>query len=104
MSVPTKVIIIDDDKPSVTVLTNELKAYQDVNVIATAFNSHDGEQAILKHKPQLIFLDIELPGINGLEFLAALRPKIDWEMSTIFYTSYEKYMLQALRMQALISC
>lgn len=61
MSVPTKVIIIDDDKPSVTVLTNELKAYQDVNVIATAFNSHDGEQAILKHKPQLIFLDIELP-------------------------------------------
>ena len=100
MSVPTKVIIIDDDKPSVTVLTNELKAYQDVNVIATAFNSHDGEQAILKHKPQLIFLDIELPGINGLEFLAALRPKIDWEMSTIFYTSYEKYMLQALRMQA----
>ena len=54
MSVPTKVIIIDDDKPSVTVLTNELKAYQDVNVIATAFNSHDGEQAILKHKPQLI--------------------------------------------------
>ena len=83
-----------------TVLTNELKAYQDVNVIATAFNSHDGEQAILKHKPQLIFLDIELPGINGLESLAALRPKIDWEMSTIFYTSYEKYMLQALRMQA----
>lgn len=100
MSAPTKVIIIDDDKPSVTVLVNELKAYQDVTIIATAFNSHNGEQAILKHKPQLIFLDIELPGINGLEFLAALRSKIDWEMNVIFYTSYEKYMLQALRMQA----
>lgn len=100
MSVPTKVIIIDDDKPSVTVLSNELKVYQDVTVIATAFNSHDGKQAILKHKPQLIFLDIELPDINGLEFLATLRSKIDWEMSTIFYTSYDKYMLQALRMQA----
>lgn len=100
MSVPTKVIIIDDDKPSVAVLTTELKAYQDVTVIATAYNCHDGEQAIMKHKPQLIFLDIELPGINGLEFLAALQSKIDWKMSTIFYTSYEKYMLQALRMQA----
>ncbi|WP_455587370.1 LytR/AlgR family response regulator transcription factor [Bacteroides sp.] len=100
MSAPTKVIIIDDDKPSVTVLVNELKAYQDVTIIATAFNSHNGEQAILKHKPQLIFLDIELPGINGLEFLAALRSKIDWEVNVIFYTSYEKYMLQALRMQA----
>lgn len=100
MSTPTKVIIIDDDKPSVTVLANELKVYQDVVVVATAFNSHDGEQAILKHKPQLIFLDIELPSINGLEFLAALRSQIDWEMSIIFYTSYEKYMLQALRMQA----
>lgn len=100
MSIPTKVIIIDDDKPSVTVLSNELKNYQDVSVIATAFNCHDGEQAIFRHKPQLIFLDIELPGINGLEFLTTLRPKIDWEMSVIFYTSYEKYMLQALRMQA----
>lgn len=100
MSAPTKVIIIDDDKPSVTVLNNELKVYQDVTVIATAYNSHDGEKAIMKHKPQLIFLDIELPGINGLEFLAALQSKIDWKMSTIFYTSYEKYMLQALRMQA----
>lgn len=100
MSVPTKVIIIDDDKPSAAVLINELKAYQDVTVIATAYNSHDGEKAIMKHKPQLIFLDIELPGINGLEFLVALQSKIDWKMSTIFYTSYEKYMLQALRMQA----
>ncbi|MFR8836433.1 LytR/AlgR family response regulator transcription factor [Bacteroides nordii] len=100
MSTPTKVIIIDDDKPSVTVLANELKVYQDVVVVATAFNSHDGEQAILKHKPQLIFLDIELPSINGLEFLATLRSQIDWEMNIIFYTSYEKYMLQALRMQA----
>lgn len=100
MSTPTKVIIIDNDKPSVTVLANELKVYQDVVVVATAFNSYDGEQAILKHKPQLIFLDIELPSSNGLEFLAALHSKIDWEMNIIFYTSYEKYMLQALRMQA----
>ena len=64
------------------------------------YTSYDGEQAILKHKPQLIFLDIELPSSNGLEFLAALHSKIDWEMNIIFYTSYEKYMLQALRMQA----
>ena len=96
MSVPTKVIIIDDDKPSVTVLTNELKAYQDVNVIATAFNSHDGEQAILKHKPQLIFLDIELPGINGLEFLAALRPKIPVKTSQQrrFIVSHESLLFK----------
>ena len=66
MSIPTKVVIIDDDKSSITVLANELKVYQDVVVVATASDSYDGEQVILKHKPQLIFLDIELPCISGL--------------------------------------
>ena len=100
ITTPTKVIIIDDDKPSASVLANELKIYRDVTVVATAINGCDAEQKILRHKPQLIFLDIELPDINGLEFLASLRSKTDWNMTTIFYTSYEKYMLQALRMQA----
>lgn len=100
MSSLTKVIIIDDDKPSIAVLSHELKAFQDVAVVATACNSKDGEQVIFKHQPQLLFLDIELPNISGLEFIASLHSRIDWGMSVIFYTSYEKYMLQALRMQA----
>ena len=100
MSIPTKVVIIDDDKSSITVLANELKVYQDVVVVATASDSYDGEQVILKHKPQLIFLDIELPCISGLEFLATLHSKIDWDINIIFYTSYDKYMLQAFRMEA----
>lgn len=84
MSIPTKVVIIDDDKSSITVLANELKVYQDVVVVATASDSYDGEQVILKHKPQLIFLDIELPCISGLEFLATLHSKIDWDINIIF--------------------
>lgn len=96
----TKVVIIDDDKPSALVLADALKTYQSIEVMSVAFNSHEGEDAILKYRPQLLFLDIELPNINGLDFLTNIRLRINWEMNVIFYTSYEKYMLQALRMQA----
>lgn len=96
----TKVVIIDDDKPSVAVLKNELKNYRNIEVVGVAYTSVTGEELILKYKPNLIFLDIELPNISGLEFLTSLRSRINWNMSVIFYTSYEKYILQALRMQA----
>lgn len=96
----TKVIIIDDDKPSVTVLANELEIYKDIRIMATAMNCTEGEHIILKHKPDLLFLDIELSNITGLEFLSSLQNKIDWDMKVVFYTSYDKYILQALRIQA----
>lgn len=95
-----KVIIIDDDKPSITVLENELKVFQDVQIVARAFNSIEGENAIIKYKPDLLFLDIELPNVSGIEFLSVLSNKLTWNMKVVFYTSYEKYILQALRLQA----
>ena len=96
MSIPTKVVIIDDDKSSITVLANELKVYQDVVVVATASDSYDGEQVILKHKPQLIFLDIELPCISS-DLVTKVQHGIDVPGTTIhvFYATkmgkkYEK--------------
>ena len=95
-----RVVIIDDDKPSVDVLAGALRSFPQVEVVAVACNSAGGEAAILTHKPQLLFLDIELPSINGMDFFAGIRKKVSWEMRVVFYTSYDKYLLQALRMQA----
>ena len=53
-----RVVIIDDDKPSVDVLAGALKGFPQVEVVAVACNSTDGEAAVLAHKPQLLFLDI----------------------------------------------
>ena len=97
----TKIVIVDDDRPSVAVLENGLKDFPDVRVVATAHTCEEARLAILKHRPQLLFLDIELPGgVNGLDFLSELVPSVDWEMRTTFYTSYDKYLLQALRLHA----
>ena len=95
-----RVVIIDDDKPSVDVLAGALKGFPQVEVVAVACNSTDGEAAVLAHKPKLLFLDIELPNANGMDFLAGMRQKLTWQMRVVFYTSYERYLLQALRMQA----
>ncbi len=93
-------LIIDDDNPSVLVLTERLKAFSDVQIVATAHNGEGGRNAVMKYKPDLLFLDIELPDISGLDFLSSLDKNIDWDMKVVFYTSYEKYLLQALRLQA----
>ena len=95
-----RVVIIDDDKPSVDVLAEALKGFAHVEVVDVAYNGMDGAAAVFAHKPQLLFLDIELPDANGMDFLAGIRQKVAWEMRVVFYTSYERYLLQALRMQA----
>lgn len=100
MSSSIRTIIIDDHQPSVTILAEELKSFPDIQIAATALTSTKGEEIILKHKPELLFLDIELPDTTGLDFLARLNNKINWKLSVVFYTSYEKYLLQALRLQA----
>lgn len=93
-------VIVDDDRASILVLTESLKAFPDVRIVATAGNGEEGWNTVLKHKPELLFLDVELSDTTGLEFLASLDKHIDWAMKVVFYTSYEKYLLPALRLQA----
>lgn len=93
-------VIVDDDNPSIRVLADRLKAYPEVRVVATAGNGEEGWNTVLKHKPDLLFLDVELSDTTGLEFLSSLDKHIDWDMKVVFYTSYEKYLLPALRLQA----
>lgn len=100
MGTTIDVLIIDDDNPSILVLIDRLKAFPGVRVVATACNGEEGRSAVMKYRPELLFLDIELPDVSGLEFLSSLDKNIDWDMKVVFYTSYEKYLLQALRLQA----
>lgn len=100
METTIKTVIIDDDKPSAILLQKALKDYKNVEVSEIAYNDLSGKGAILKQQPRLLFLDIELGSVSGFDFLKTMRPLIDWNMSVVFYTSYEKYTLQALRMEA----
>lgn len=92
MSQKFKTIIIDDEPPAITRL-EELTAHfpETFQIIATAKNGKEGVQKINELEPDLIFLDIQMPGLTGFELLEKLN-KIP---IIIFCTAYDQYSLQA---------
>ncbi|MFO8021974.1 MAG: LytTR family DNA-binding domain-containing protein [Perlabentimonas sp.] len=92
------IIIIDDEKDAVEAIENSLKLC-DINleIIATTTNPLEGVGLILKHKPDVVFLDIEMPQLSGFELLDSI-PEINFEI--IFATAYEHYAIQAIKNNA----
>lgn len=95
-----KVVIIDDERTAIDALRRELAPYDDLEIIGTANNGAKGKKMIMELHPDLLFLDVELPDILGLNLLSEIRNEILWDMRVVFYTSYDKYLLQALRESA----
>ncbi len=91
-------IIIDDEKKLQEVLEIKLTQYcENVEVIGRAENAKKGYELIKKTKPDLVFLDIQMPEETGLELLSRFD-KIDFEI--IFVTGYNEFALQALKVSA----
>ena len=93
-------IIIDDQYGEIIKLSNSLKEIEEIALIGVAQNAQKGKEIILKAKPDLVFLDIEMPHTNGLEMLRELKYAISWHLHIIFYTESTKYLLEALRASA----
>jgi two-component system LytT family response regulator len=92
-------LIIDDDVFIQDLLLDKLQLYiPEVNVLAIANSGSEGVENILKHKPDLIFLDVEMLDMTGFEMLSKLDV-VDFE--TIFITSYSHYAIKAIRFNAL---
>lgn len=95
-----KTVIIDDEKSAASELSNALSRYACVSIEGVASTGKDGIDLVLKTRPDLIFLDVELPDMLGMEVLAAVREVVDWNLNVVFYTAHDKYMLDALRSKA----
>jgi two-component system LytT family response regulator len=94
-----RAIIIEDEPQARQMLTTLLEDYcQDVHILGEATNVKDGVAAIKKLLPDLVFLDIEMPGEKGLELFKYFE-KLDFEV--IFTTAYDQYAIEALRLSAL---
>jgi two-component system LytT family response regulator len=92
-------IIIDDEANNVENLRSLLhKHFPAIKVVATANNADQGLSLIDSHKPDLIFLDIQMPVKNGFDMLKAIS-KIDFEI--IFVTAFDQYGIQAIKFSAL---
>jgi two-component system LytT family response regulator len=93
-----KAIIIDDEERARNTLSSLLLNYcPEVNILATCSNVPDGVLAINKHKPDVVFLDIEMPDYNGFELLGFFR-EIDFDI--IFVTAYSEYAIKAFEISA----
>ena len=93
-----KTIIIDDEPGNIATLTKMVAEYcTDVELLGTANDIHQAEKLIRQHKPDLIFLDIEMPHGNGFDLLNNLAP-IDFEV--VFVTAFNAYAIQAFKYSA----
>ena len=95
-----KVVIIDDDYTATEDLKKGLAVYSDMLIKGTAVNGAKGRKMIMEQRPDLLFLDIELPDMLGIRLLSDMRDEVVWDMKVVFYTAYDKYLLQALRESA----
>ena len=94
-----KAVLIDDEKNSRMALSKLIESYaKDVHILAEASNLQEGLDAIRIHKPDLVFLDLEMPDSNGLELFEQLD-KIDFEV--IITTGHQEYAVRAVRTAAL---
>jgi len=92
-----KAIIIDDERLARNELKKLLQEFPDVEVIAEAANANEGIDKIENLSPDLIFLDIQMPGKTGFDMLTELEraPHV------IFVTAYDEYALKAFEVNAL---
>ncbi|HEX6227165.1 MAG TPA: LytTR family DNA-binding domain-containing protein [Chryseolinea sp.] len=93
-----KAVIIDDEADSRKILASYLAKYcADIEVCGFGDSVATGNEAIRKHNPDVVFLDIEMPYGNGFDLLDSIK-EIDFE--TVFVTAFDHYAIQALNQSA----
>ncbi|HUQ64644.1 MAG TPA: LytTR family transcriptional regulator DNA-binding domain-containing protein [Flavitalea sp.] len=92
-----KAIIIDDERLARNELKKLLADFPEIEVVGEAANANEGIEKIDNLAPELIFLDIQMPGKTGFEMLA----EMDRTPNVIFTTAYDEYALKAFEVNAL---
>ena len=94
-------VIIIDDEPHCRNVIEKLVAKHcpEIAILETCSDGIEGLKAIIKHKPDVVFLDIEMPKMNGFQMLEALGNN-DIDFTLIFTTAYDKFAVQAFKYSA----
>ena len=83
-----KVIIIDDEPLARSIVKEYLKTFPNLLVVAECNNGFEGIKSIEEHQPDLIFLDIQMPKINGFEMLEVIDNHPDVIFTTAFVFAF----------------
>ena len=93
-----RAIIVDDEPPARRRISQMLKAHTDIKIIGECSDGSEAVKFILKNRPDLVFLDVQMPGLNGFEVIQTIGPR---QMPpVIFVTAYDKYAINAFDVNA----
>lgn len=93
-----KALLIDDERLARNELRRLLAAFPEVKIAGEAANAKQAREQLAALKPDLIFLDVQMPGETGMEFLASLEPPVP---HVIFTTAYDEFAVKAFELNAL---
>lgn len=91
-----KCIIIDDEPLARSVVAEYLQTYEDIKLMQECGDGFEGVKAIVQHEPDLVFLDIQMPKVNGFEMLELLEQT----PAVIFTTAFDEYAMKAFEAHA----
>ncbi len=91
-----RVVIVDDEELARSLLREYLAALPENEVVAECANGFEAVKAVADHRPDLLFLDIQMPKLNGFEVLELIGGKV----AVIFTTAYDQYALRAFEVHA----
>lgn len=95
-----KIVIVDDDRAAADALAQKLSAFDETQLCGIALNGMDGLRLVNETRPDVLFLDIELPDISGIEFLERANILPQYKCRTVMYTAHDRFMLSAFRNKA----
>jgi len=99
VSVPLTAIVVDDELPAREGLAADLAALG-IDVIAACADSRAAYEAIRRHRPDVLFVDVEMPEIDGFALLESLEPE-QLPPAIVFATAYDEHALRAFEVRAL---
>ncbi len=94
-------IVVDDEQLACDELSYLLKDFPEIDVIATGCNGLEAVDLIRQMEPELVFLDVDMPGLDGMGVVRRLRELEIEPPHVIFVTAYDQYAVEAFRLEAL---
>lgn len=98
---PIPTVLVDDEAPALDELLFLLKGFPDIDVVATAANGPEAVRVIEDLEPDLVFLDVQMPGMDGLGVINRLKDDKAPLPAFVLCTAFEQYALEAFRLEAL---
>lgn len=97
---PIDTIIVDDERPARDELAFVLKSFPEINLVAQGKNGLEAVTLIKEHNPDLVFLDVQMPGLDGFGVIKRLAERKLRVPQIVFATAYDHYALQAFEVNA----